>query len=104
MNIAELTASAQHFTDFKTYTKEPIGSKAWFNFWKQERERCIKGYHMGSDYVSGYEYHYLNYSPILKTLVVNENADVDGQNQADRIEGFRNYWDGDTEFFNYINE
>jgi len=68
--IQELTATAQHFNDYKVYTKEPTGSKAWFNFWKQEKERCINGVHIGSDYITGYNYHFLNYTPILKTEVV----------------------------------
>ena len=102
MNVSELTAVSKHFIEYKQYTREPTGSKAWFNFWKQERERCLKGYSFGSDYVSGYEYFYLNYSPILKTEVIHEN--IGGQNQADRIIGFPDYWDGDTEFFNYIDD
>src|ERR1017187_8585502 len=102
MNVSELTSVSQHFLDYKLYTKDPIGSKSWRDFWSRERKRCLEGYHCGSDYISGYFYHYLNYSPILKTEVVKEK--LDGQNQADRIQGFPNFWDGDINFFNYIDE
>jgi hypothetical protein len=102
MNIDEITAVRQHFQEFGTYTKLPYGSPQWVKFWKQESERCVNGYHIGSDFIPGYFYDYLNYSPILITKAIGEATT--GQQRADRIEEFPNFWDGDYEFFHYLEE
>ncbi len=101
-DVDEFTATAQHFTEYKVYTREPFKSKRWYDFWKEERRRCLEGYNISRDYITGYHYFYLNYAPMLKTKVIKEN--LDGQNQADRIEGFPNFWDGDYDWFHYIEE
>lgn len=88
----------------KKYTLLAPGSKAWREFWKEERKRCLHGYEVDGVRITGYHYNYLNYSPILKTVVVTENVNEDGQNQAERIEGFPDFWDGDFEFFHYIED
>jgi hypothetical protein len=98
--ILDLTTAAQHFKEYSCYTKEPVGSKLWFKFWEEERNRCLNGYSNGRYSISGYFYNYLNYSPILQTEV--KTVNLDGQNQADRIKDFPSIWDGDFEFFDYI--
>jgi intein/homing endonuclease len=109
MNIRELNellATRKHFEEFKMYTKLLPQSSQWIKFWKEERRRCIEGYHIGSDYIPGYFYDYLNYTPILKSEVVKQESNliITGNLQADRIEGFPNYWDGDYDWFNYVDE
>lgn len=101
-DVAEFTATAQHFNEHKTYTREPVKSKKWYDFWREERRRCIEGYNIGRDYITGYHYFYLNFSRILKSKVVKENEE--GQNQAERIEAFPDFWDGDYDFFHYLDE
>jgi len=101
-DILEFTAAAQHFKTFGCYTKHPVGSKAWYSFWTEEKRRCIEGYNTGRDFISGYFYNYLNYSPILQTSIIKENES--GQNQAERVKDFPQFWDGDYHFFNYIEE
>lgn len=101
-DVDEWTVSAQHFSEYGVYTREPVKSKRWYDFWRQERTRCLNGYNNGRDYITGYHYNYLNYAPILKTRVIKEN--IDGQNQAERIEGFPNFFDGDYDLFHYLDE
>lgn len=101
-DVLEFTATRQNFLEFGLYTREPVKSKKWFDFWREERRRCREGYNIGRDYITGYHYYYLNYSPILKTKVRKENTE--GQNQADRVIGFPDFWDGDYDFFHYIQE
>lgn len=101
-DVDEFTATRQHFVEFKTYTKEPYRSKAWYDYWKEERKRIRQGYHIGRDYITGYNYFYLNFSPILKTEVIKENKF--GQSQAQRIMGFPDFWDGDYDFYHYLEE
>lgn len=106
-DVLEWTAARQHFEEFGTYTKLLPGSVAWIRFWEEERKRCREGYHTGRDYIPGYFYDYLNYSPILKSQEINKEiviADTIGQVQAERVEGFPDFWDGDYDFFGYLDE
>ena len=83
----------------RVYTLHIPGSKAYSDFWKEERRRCKEGYEVEGVRVTGLHYNYLNFSPILKTEVVKEATSETGLNQADRIEGFPNFWDTDYDFF-----
>jgi len=84
------------------YTLLAPGSKAYKDFWKEERRRCLEGYEVEGVRITGYHYNYLNFSPILKTSIIVESQDELGLNQAERVEGFPDFWDGDYDFFHYI--
>lgn len=86
----------------RVYTLLSPGSKAYRDFWKEERRRCLEGYEVNGVRITGYHYNYLNFSPILKTSIISESEDELGQNQAERILGFPDFWDGDYDFFHYI--
>lgn len=86
------------------YTLHTPGTKAYEAFWKEERRRCKKGYEVNGVRITGYHYFYLNYSPILKTEVVKKSDTELGLNQAERVEGFPDFWDMDWEFFHYIEQ
>lgn len=101
-DVDEFTATRQHFEAYNCYTRDPFKSKVWHDFWKEERKRIRYGYNIGRDYITGYHYFYLNYSPILKVEVLQENEF--GQNKSTRIDGFPDFWDGDYDFFHYTEE
>jgi hypothetical protein len=109
-NTNKFRESALHFQEFGTYTSEYPGSSLWRKFWKEEKQRSLKGYHAGHDEIPGYFYFYLNYSPILKAVEiedgqeVNTEIDEDGQVRAERVEGFPDFWDGDYDYFWYIED
>ena len=77
-------------------------------FWDEERRRCREGYVRESDgeWIPGYYYYYLNYSPI--DIVVEDDVidahldDLEANVRASRIEDFPHIWDGDYLFFHYI--
>ena len=66
-------------------------------FWDEEIRRCREGYVRESDgeWVTGYHYFYLNYSPIEKVI-------IDEFGKPDRGNDFGEFWDGDYLFFHYI--
>jgi len=74
----------------------------YYKFWEEERRRCIEGYIRESDgeWITGYYYYYLNYCPIMKTVVTGK--DTGEAVQADRVPGFPDVWDGDYMYFHYI--
>lgn len=95
--------AALHFNKFGVYTKLHANrnpNSEYYKFWKEEARRCREGFFRESDgeWIPGFYYFYLNYSPILKVEV------VDGTQMAGRIEGFPNVYDGDYLFYHYLDQ
>lgn len=93
--------AALHFKEFGTfcpYPFNPAPNSPYRKWWKVEHERCVEGFHCGSDYIPGYYYHYLNYSPIWRLEL------IEGTNTANRVYDFPDVYDGDYEYFHYIDE
>jgi hypothetical protein len=101
-NTFEWTTEAQHFKEFGVYTKSPVGSKSWELYWQEMRNRCINGYNIGRDKITGYNFFLLNFCPILQTVTIKENEF--GQNQAARIKDFPLFFDGQYDWFWYLEE
>lgn len=74
-------------------------------FWKEERRRCLEGYVRESDgeWISGYNYFYWNYAPIMKVVQVGEESE-DGKVRSERVHDFANPWDSDYWYFHYIEQ
>ena len=70
-------------------------------FWTEEKERCINGYTADDgDFISGYNYFYLNYCPINRTV----NSIVNGEVVSEQLVTFPDFWDYDYYYFNAVNE
>ncbi len=54
------------------YCQHPKGSKAYFDFWKEEFRRCREGYEINGVHITGYNYFWLNYHQM--DIVLNANA------------------------------
>ncbi len=107
-NMAYFTKAAKTFEKTGKYTeaypsKDP--TSPYRKFWDEEKRRCKHGYIRKSDgeWITGYYYYYLNYSPIMKSVIIGERT-TEGSVQADRIEGFPDVWDGDYLFYHYIDQ
>lgn len=95
------------------YTRNKHPRSPYRKFWREEKRRCIEGYVRESDgeWIPGYYYFYLNYSPILQTQSVEmetiddiENIDLTKNIRADRIKDFPKVWDGDYLYFHYVEQ
>lgn len=109
VNSDSFREAALTFEEHGTYCKYPVGSRSYMNYWREEARRCLKGHHIGSDYIPGYFYFYLNYSRIYLAIEKrDEQGNVilseDGRSEADRIETFPAFWDGDYKYFHYLDE
>lgn len=110
-DISYFTARADHFRKYKTYTNiypnRAPGSE-YKKFWDEERRRCREGYVRESDgeWITGYHYFYLNYSPIQKVEELEGMSliNVEEGIEAERIEDFPDMWDADYLFFHYIEQ
>lgn len=76
------------------YCAAPAGSTEWFDFWKEERRRCIEGYSVGGCRITGDHYFYLNYCPIMRLDIDNAT-----KKNAKKIKSFADFWDGDYNYF-----
>ena len=111
-NTDEWRQAALHFEEFGIYTNHPANShpsSQYFKFWEEEARRCVYGYDIGRDWIPGYFYFYLNYSPIY-VAVSQEEGEVEGieailqRAQADREFSFPDFWDGDYDYYHYLEE
>lgn len=109
----EFRTAALHFDEFGRYTNYPVNdhpSSRYYKFWEEEARRCLYGYNIGRDWISGYNYMYLNYSPIYIAIEEGDDKkqkDLDAlmqQARADRAMRFPDFWDGDYKTFHYYEE
>lgn len=105
-NSAKFCEAAKFFTEHGCYTLAPRGTTDYIQYWERETDRCLNGYVADDgDYVTGYHYFYLNYSPIIKR-VDTKYTDRFGNTRIrrERIFDFPEFWDGDYYFFQACEE
>ena len=105
-NSDKFRQAAIFFKEHGTYTLAPPGTTDYIKYWDEETNRCLYGYVApDGDAISGYNYFYLNYSPIMKLSEV-EYTDRYGNKRTrrERILEFPNFWDYDYYYFNAIEE
>lgn len=89
--------AAQHYLDFGFYTDAIPGTKEYYDYWDEEKKKCLQGF----EDITGYHYFYLNYCPIDR--VVDEFLE-DGTKIARRERTFPAFYDGDHEYFHAIDK
>ena len=94
LNTSVFRKAGETFMKNGYYCPDPYGSPAWYEFWKEERRRCLKGYEVDGNKITGNYYFYLNYCPIQKVDILNATG-----RRADKIKGFPDFWDGDYNYF-----
>ena len=105
-NSIKFSPAAEFFKKHKCYTLAPRGTTDYNTYWEQETDRCLNGYTApDGDYITGYHYFYLNYSPIMR-INQTEYIDRDGNHRIrrERILNFPTFWDYDYYYFNAIEE
>ena len=106
INSSKFRQAAIFFKEHGTYTLAPRGTTDYTQYWDRETERCINGYVApDGDFITGYHYFYLNYSPIIKrknTEYIDRNGDK--RVRRERILDFPDFWDGDYYFFQAVEE
>jgi hypothetical protein len=98
-NTDKFRPAAVNFEKHGNYTTAPKGTTAFYDYWDQETERCLKGYTTeDGDHISGYFYFYLNYCQIVEVVIDPIT------NKADKVKGFPRFWDYDKAFFDVVDE
>lgn len=105
-NSDKFRPAAIFFKEHGYYTSAPVGTTDYVKHWDEETNRCLYGYTAeDGDSISGYNYFYLNYSPIMRLDEV-EYTDRHGnkRKRRERILEFPNFWDYDKFYFDAIDE
>ena len=105
-NTDKFRQAAIFFKEHGRYTLAPPGTTDYVRYWDQETDRCLNGYIApDGDFITGYHYFYLNYSPIIKREDV-KYTDKFGniRTRRERNFGFPEFWDGDYYFFMAVEE
>jgi intein/homing endonuclease len=105
-NTNKFRQAALHFQQYGYYTSAPKGTSAYKNYWDEETKRCLNGYIAeDDDYITGYNYFYLNYCPIMVTLEIKTDLGNDKTRVSlDRVREFPSFFDSDYDYFIHLEE
>lgn len=92
INSQVFREEALNFLKKGYYIPDPWGSPAWYDYWEEQRRRCMYGYKVGGVKITGEHYFYLNFLQIKKT----ENPD---NPKSRKVIAFPDFWDGDFNYF-----
>ena len=100
-NSAKFRQPALSFIRTGQFCPHPKGTAEYMRFWTEEQKRCVDGYTADDgDYISGYNYFYLNYCPINRTV----NKVVNGKLQSTQEVTFPDFWDYDYYYFQSVEQ
>ena len=102
-NFREAALHFKEFGRYTNYTPNDHPGSQYYKYWEEEHRRCIEGLDLGWDFISGYNYWYLNYSPIQVVESLDEVSE-DGRVEGRRFEDFPAFWDGDYYYYHYLEE
>lgn len=102
VNTREFSRDAQHFIKHGHYIDAPAGTPEYYDYWDEQRERCLEGYTIGDTTITGYHYFYLNFSQILR--VDDKAMESVEATSAEKLQTFPAFWDGDYHFFNAVDK
>lgn len=106
VNSDKFRQASIQFLNTGQYCQYPEGTTEFYKFWDEERDRCINGYTADDgDFISGYNYFYLNYCPISR-IVNHITTDKLGNTVVKRVNevSFPDFWDYDYYYFNAVQE
>lgn len=106
VNSNKFRQAALKFINTGSYCNFPESTSEFYKFWDEERDRCINGYTADDgDFISGYNYFYLNYCPISR-IVNHITTDKLGNTVVKRVNevSFPDFWDYDYYYFNAVQE
>ena len=102
LNSDKFRTPAITFINTGNYCQYPKGTSEYFNFWETEADRCKDGYTADDgDYITGYNYFYLNYCPIQRIVY---RTDDSGVTKRTRELQFPDFYDYDYCYFQALQE
>ena len=105
-NSNKFRKPALQYIETGSYCSYPKNTTEYFQFWDKEIKYCIDGYTAeDGDWISGYNYFYLNYCPISR-VVYETYTDRFGNQKKRKVKKveFADFWDYDYYYFTAIQE
>lgn len=104
-NANKFREAAISFQKNGYYCPHPRGTTAYKKYWDEESRRCIEGYTApDGEWISGYFYFYLNFSPIIKREEVTIVKNGKEYKKLESVRNFPDFWDYDRAFFDAVEE
>lgn len=94
-NTERFSPAAHHYQEHGYYTDAVPDTKAWEDYWDEQKRRCLEGYEVDGMKITGYHYHYLNFFPIDRAVEVTEGNRTFKKRKYD----FPDFYDSDYDFF-----
>ena len=91
--------AALHYMENGFYTNALPGTKDYYDYWDEERHKCLYGQTIDDVTITGNHYFYLNYCPIDRSV---EEILPDGTILAKRERTFPAFYDGDWKYFTAV--
>ena len=100
-NTDKFREPAIHFEQTGQYCNYAINTTEYFQYWDEQKRRCLDGYRTkDGDYISGYNYFYINFCPIQRIVYEVINGKI---KKSRRLE-FPDFYDYDAYFFQSVND
>lgn len=75
------------------FCSAPDHSPDWYSYWEDNLKRCLHGYEINGEKITGHHYFYLNYTQIE---IVEQ---IKGSKASRKITQQPDFWDGDYDYF-----
>lgn len=105
-NSNKFRQPALRFLEVGSYCQHPEGTSEYFKYWDEQMDRCKYGYTADDgDFISGYNYFYLNFCPIQRIIYTTIN-NPDGSTKVKKTRDlqFPDFYDYDYYFFQAVED
>ena len=105
-NSNKFRQPALRFLEVGSYCQYPEGTSEYFKYWDEQMDRCKYGYTADNgDFISGYNYFYLNFCPIQRIIYTTiNNPDGSTKIKKTRDLQFPDFYDYDYYFFQAVED
>ena len=105
-NSNKFRQPALKFLEVGSYCQYPEGTSEYFKYWDEQMDRCKYGYTADDgDFISGYNYFYLNFCPIQRIIYTTiNNPDGSTKIKKTRDLQFPDFYDYDYYFFQAVED
>lgn len=105
-NSDKFRQPALRFLEVGSYCQYPEGTSEYFKYWDEQMDRCKYGYIADDgDFISGYNYFYLNFCPIQRIIYTTiNNPDGSTKIKKTRDLQFPDFYDYDYYFFQAVED
>ena len=105
-NSDKFREPALQFLTTGRYCLYPAGSSEYFQYWDEQKDRCINGYTAeDGDYITGYNYFYINFCPMQRIVnIVTKLPNGETKVKRDSVVTFPDFYDYDYFYFQAVQE